>query len=155
MVAVSCGADGPDAGWIGGQPSIQPTPITNAAATAPEIGATIQGETGLDAGGVTDGETVSAGCSSADDTGGVSDAGAASASDDASAELFASSETTVASRSMVGAARFGRSEAGSDPLSSDLSSTITAVPSNGLGPELSRTGGELEHDPEIRASVFR
>ena len=43
--ALSCGAGG-GAGWIAGQPSIQPTPITSAAATAPETGATIQGETG-------------------------------------------------------------------------------------------------------------
>jgi hypothetical protein len=50
--------------------------------------------------------------------------------DGVSAAPFASSETTVASRSMVGPARFGRPEAGTDPLSSDLSSTITAVPLN-------------------------
>jgi hypothetical protein len=56
---------------------------------------------------------------------------------------------------MVGAARFGRSEPGSDPVSSDLSSTITAVPLNGLVPELSRTGDELEHDPEMGAPIFR
>ncbi len=46
MAALSCGAGGAEAGWIAGQPSIQPTPITSAAATAPETGATIQGETG-------------------------------------------------------------------------------------------------------------
>ena len=155
-MAVSCGADGADAGWIGGQPSIQPTPITSAAATAPETGATIQGETGGEEGGETD----SAGGSSTDDTGVASGAGAASGSDGASAELFSaellvSPDTTVASRSMVGPARFGRSEPGSDPVSSDLSSTITAVPLNGLVPELSRTGGELEHDPEMGAPIFR
>jgi hypothetical protein len=151
MAAVSCGADGADAGWIGGQPSIQPTPITSAAATAPETGATIQGETGGEAGG----ETASAGGSSTDDTGVASGAGAGSGPDGASAELFVSPDTTVASRSMVGPARFGRSEPGSDPVSSDLSSTITAVPLNGLVPELSRTGGELEHDPEMGAPIFR
>jgi hypothetical protein len=45
---LSCGAGGA-AGCIAGQPSIQPTPITSAAATAPETGATIQGDTGAGA----------------------------------------------------------------------------------------------------------
>ncbi len=53
MAALSCGAGGAEAGWIAGQPSIQPTPITSAAATAPETGATIQGETGRDGGSAT------------------------------------------------------------------------------------------------------
>ena len=78
-------------------------------------------------------EKRTAGGSSADDSGVASGAGAASGSDGASAELFSaelliSSDTSVASRSIVGGARFGRSESGSDPVSSDLSSTITAVP---------------------------
>src|SRR3954447_14469821 len=48
--ALSCGAGATAAGGIAGQPSIQPTPITSAAATAPEIGATIHGETGAEVG---------------------------------------------------------------------------------------------------------
>ena len=42
----------------------------------------------------------------------------------------ASSETSVASRSMVGGCALGRSESGSGPVSSGLSSTIAAVPLN-------------------------
>src|SRR5207245_7700755 len=53
MAVLSCGAGGAEAGWIAGQPSIEPTPITSAAATAPETGATIQGETGRDGGSAT------------------------------------------------------------------------------------------------------
>ena len=46
--ALSCGT-GVGACTVG-QPSTQPTAITRVAATAPEIGAIAQGETGLEAG---------------------------------------------------------------------------------------------------------
>src|SRR5665213_2978856 len=42
LAAVTCGVA---ADCTGGQPSIQPIPITSAAATAPESGAITQGET--------------------------------------------------------------------------------------------------------------
>jgi len=57
--------------------------------------------------------------------------GSGAASDDAAAALFVSLDISFASSSMVGGSRFGRLESGSDPVSSGLSSTITAVPSNG------------------------
>ena len=98
---LSCGAAGAEAGWIAGQPSIQPTPITSAAATAPETGATIQGETG--------GKPAQ----SAGDARGPSGDGSGCRLGRrfraiASAALFVSLDTSVASRSMVGGARFGR-----------------------------------------------
>src|SRR5215207_6798380 len=98
---------------MAGQPSIEPTPITSAAATAPETGAMIQGETGRDGGastGDTDGASGqgSCGCSC-----GGSGEGSDGVSDDASAALdsaglLVSLDTSVASRSMVGGSRFGR-----------------------------------------------
>ncbi|MGY4381208.1 hypothetical protein ACVWZ3_008847 [Bradyrhizobium sp. i1.3.6] len=48
VALVTCGAAG--GASTAGQPSIQPTAITIAAATAPENGAMTQGETGADAG---------------------------------------------------------------------------------------------------------
>jgi hypothetical protein len=113
------------AGCTAGHPSIQPTPITNAAATAPETGAMIQGEIGRGAG-------VEAG-------GGAGASGGGSGGTSPAAGCV-SLETWLASRSMVGGARLGRSESGNDPVSSDLSSTITAVPLNSEVPELSRIG---------------
>ena len=103
------------AGWIAGQPSIQPMPITSAAATAPESGATIQGDTGAD--GTESG--VAEGASAVASDGAASLAGAVSL------------VTSVALRSMVGGSRLGRSESGSDPVVSGLSSTIAAVPLSG------------------------
>ncbi len=47
VALVTCGAAG--GACTAGQPSIQPTAITTAAAAAPEIGATTQGDTGADA----------------------------------------------------------------------------------------------------------
>ena len=98
--ALSCGAGGA-AGWIAGQPSIQPTPITSAAATAPETGATIQGETGAGAGRRVRRRRWRLGRGF----------GVAAASLACAVSLV----TSVASRSMVGGARLGRSESGSDP----------------------------------------
>jgi hypothetical protein len=83
----------------------------------------IQGETGLDGGASTGDTDGASGVGSGD--------GSGDASDDVSAELFVSLDTSVASSSMVGGSRFGRLESGSDPVSSGLSSTITAVPLNG------------------------
>ena len=57
-----------------------------------------------------------------------SDAAALSAGDGRASACDVALDTSVASRSMVGGARLGRSESGSDPVSSGLSSTITAVP---------------------------
>src|SRR5262249_23467264 len=66
-----------------GQPSIQPTPITSAAATAPEIGAIAQGDTGLGFG--SDGPAAS----------GAGSAAACSASLLSLASAFGASETSV------------------------------------------------------------
>src|SRR3954463_10208122 len=97
---------------MAGQPSIQPTPITSAAATAPEMGATIQGETRADA---------ATGCGAGSATGAsaaASDAaasGAAASGAAASLGFAVSLVTSVALRSIVGGSRLGRSESGGDP----------------------------------------
>src|SRR5439155_17189354 len=96
MAVLSCGAGGAEAGWIAGQPSIEPTPITSAAATAPETGATIQGETGRDGGSATAGFSTEGSSTEGSSTLATSGAASATGSGAASAEPFVSLDTSVA-----------------------------------------------------------
>ena len=103
---------------MAGQPSIQPTPITSAAATAPETGATIQGETGAGAG---------TGCGAGSaavqsrcrlprlQTRGLGVRLRAPQYPPSLSPFAVSLVTSVASRSIVGGSRLGRSDSGSDP----------------------------------------
>jgi hypothetical protein len=121
IAAFTCGAA--DGGWTAGQPSIQPTPITSAAATAPEKGAITQGEIAGDIPDVPDGALAvaagSAGCSDAACSGAGSACGLLSpGSVTASvASTFGAVVTSVASRSMVGGARLVRPASAGDDAS--------------------------------------
>src|SRR5258706_6606854 len=95
-----------------GHPRIQPTPITSAAATAPETGAITHGEIGAEG-------------SREMRSGSGSDCGSGRASAPA---LRVSLEISDASRSMVGGARLARPESGDGAGSSGLSSAIATVP---------------------------
>src|SRR5882757_2274403 len=106
----------------------------------------IQGEIGAAAGGVAGGSEAGSAADSAVDSAVDSDLAAPSA-------CGAAVDTSVASRSIVGGARLGRSWSGGDPVSSGLSSTITAVPSAVRCRNLAESG-RIEHDPGAQAPVF-
>ncbi|MGY4328545.1 hypothetical protein ACVWWG_002962 [Bradyrhizobium sp. LB7.2] len=151
VAPVTCGAAG--GACTAGQPSIQPTAITIAAATAPENGAIIQGEIDgdTDADATEDRSSAGSGCGSALASSNLAASDLAS-SDLASSGLTSSDlacscaacsvaaacgwpatscgwvETSVASRSMVGGVRLARLDSGANPASSGLSSAIVTVP---------------------------
>ena len=100
---------------IAGHPSIQPTPITSEAATAPETIATTQAEIGAAAGSRDEG--------SWDEDPWETCSGRVS-----SPAFRGSLDTSDASRSIVGGGRLARPKSGEGPMSSGLSSTISGVP---------------------------
>ncbi len=150
-VSVAWGAE---AGCTAGQPSIQPTPITNAAAAAPDTGAMTQGEIGVGEIGADEiraragpgsGSTLDSGdagpgsgfgCSdwgphgpaSASDRGSSGFAAPGSAAGDSPTVSRGRSDTSEASRSMVGGARLIRPESSDSAVSSGLSSAIPGFP---------------------------
>src|SRR3984893_9915302 len=129
-----------------GQPSIQPTPITSEAATAPESTAITQGETGADgrsetgAGGACPG--TDSGPAPDPDPGPVPEADPGGSPPPA---LRVSPDTSEASSSMVGGARLGRAASGDGAVSSGLSSTIATVP-RVLQPKITRFGRQTFQD---------